>query len=175
MSLGNGTYHPSSITFWDKSKELSSLRVFGRVVTATYVDPDVVNFTAQSVAWAALVSASMALAIGLIQKQNWVNEVIVNANPAVGDIDQLATRETKLLIQAIDTTTQKRLTATLPTLDLSLVTYLPQAGDFVAITTGQGASMEVTDFVTAYQNYAVNPETNNMLTIVGLKVVGRNN
>lgn len=175
MSLGNGTYHPSSITFWDKSKELSTFRGYGRVVTATIVSTDVVNFTAQSVAWAAVVSAANALTIGLIQKQNWVNEVLVNANPDASDINQLATRETKLLIQSIDSTTQKRLTNTLPTLDLSLVTYLPQAKDFVAITTEQGAGTEVTDFVSAFEAYFVNPETSNALTIVGLKVVGRNN
>lgn len=175
MSLGNGTFHPSSITYWDKSKELSSLRVYGRVVTATIVSAAVVNFTQQSTDWAALVAASNALVYGLIRSAQWVNEVITNANPAQGDINQLANRETKLLVQSIDATTQKRLTATLPTINLSLVTYLPQAGDFVAITTAQGAGTEVTDFIDAYEAYAVNPETGNALTVIGLKVVGRNN
>lgn len=175
MSLGNGTYHPASITWWDKSKELSSLRVYGRVVTATYVDPAVVNFTAQSVLWASLVDAATDLVYGLQRSALWVNEVIINANPAQEDINQLANRETKLLIQSIDATTQKRMTATLPTVNLSLVTYLPQAKDFVAITEAQGAGEEVVDFVAAYQLYAVNPETNNALEVIGLKVVGRNN
>lgn len=175
MSLGNGTYHPASITYWDRSRELSSLRVYGRVVTATYVDPNVVNFTAQSTAWAALVAAANALANGLIRSALWVNEIITNANPDVGDINQLAQREVKLLIQSIDTTTQKRLTATLPTLNVALVTYLPQAKDFVAISADQGAGTEVVDFVEAYEAYCVNPETGNALQIIGLKVVGRNN
>lgn len=175
MSLGNGTYHPASITYWDKSQELASLRVHGRVVTATIVSAAVVNFTQQSIDWAALVTASNALVNGLIRSSLWVNEVIVNANPAKSDINQLAKREVKLLIQSIDATTQARVTATLPTLNDALVTYLPQAKDFVAITEAQGAGEEVVNFVGAYQTYAVNPATGNALVIIGLKVVGRNN
>lgn len=175
MSLGNGTYHPAEITYWDRSRELSSLRVFGRVVTATIVSAAVVNFTAESTSWAALVAAANALVNGTIRSSHWVNEVVVNANPDVGDINQLAKREVKLLIQSIDVTTQKRLTATLPTLNDALVTYLPQAKDFVAISADQGAGTEVVNFVEAYEAYAVNPETGNALQVIGLKVVGRNN
>lgn len=175
MSLGNGTYHRSHITFWDKSKEKSSFEVYGVPVTATYVDPNVVNFTAQSVAWAAVVDAALDLALGLPYAQQWVNEVIINANPAQSAINQLAVRETKLLIQYIDNTTQKPLTTTLPTLNLALVTYLPQAKDFVAITEAQGAGEEVVAFVGAFEGYARNPmATGNTITVVGLKVVGRN-
>jgi hypothetical protein len=174
-SLGNGTYHPSHITYWDKSKEKGTFKVYGVVVTATYSDPNVVNFTAQSGFWAALVAAANALVRGTIYAALWVNEVISNAEPTQDSIDQQAARETKLLIQYIDNTSQKRLIATLPTLDLSLVTYLPQAGDFVAITADQGAGTEVTDFVSAFEDYVVNPQTGNPVTIVGLKVVGRSN
>ncbi len=175
MSLGNGTFHPASVTYWDKSRELSSFRVYGRVVTATILSTDVVNFTAQSVAWAALQASANALVRGLIQKAHWVNEVVVNAYPDVDDIDQQAVRETKLLIQSIDSITQARLTNTLPTLNLSLVTYLSQAKDFVAVTTAQGAGTEVTDFVGDFETYCINPNTGNALMVVGLKVVGRNN
>lgn len=175
MSLGNGTYHPAHITFWDKSKEKSRFEVFGAPVTATYVDPDVVNFTAQSVAWAALYDAAVALVLGLPYAQQWVNEVIINANPAQSAINQLAVRETKLMIQYIDNTTQKPLTTTLPTVNLALLTYLPQAKDFVAITNAQGAGTEVVAFVTAFEGYARNPAAaSNAITVVGLKVVGRN-
>lgn len=175
MSLGNGTYHPAHITYWDKSKEKSRFEVFGAPVTATIVSTDVVNFTDQSTKWAALVAAANDLVRGLIYAQQWVNEVIVNANPAQADIDQAAVRETKLLIQYINATTQKQLTTTLPTINLSLVTYLPQAKDFVAITAGQGASDEIVAFVSAFEGYARDPmATSNSITVVGLKVVGRN-
>jgi len=174
-SLGNGTFHVSHITWWDKSREKASLEVFGLPITATIVSTAVVNFTAQATLWAAVITASLALSRGLIYASQFVNLSINNAYPETSDIDQEAVREIKLLIQYIDSVTQKRLTATLPCLNLSLVTYLPQAKDFVAITTEQGATSEVTDFVSAFEGYAVNPQTGNPATIVGLKVVGRNN
>jgi len=174
-SLGNGTYHPAEIAWWDKSLEVGRFGVYGRVVTATYVDPAVVNFTAQSGLWASLVDAANDMVLGLQRSARWVNEIIVHANPAQEDVTQGASREIKLLVQWIDATTEKRFTTTLPTLDLSKVTYLPQAGDFVAITEAQGASAEVVAFVAAFEAYVVNPSTNNAAQIVGLKVVGRNN
>lgn len=172
--LGNGTYHPSEISYWDKSLEVGTFRVYGAVVTATIDDDAVVNFTDQSTKWAALVTAANAIGLGLVRSARWVNEVITNANPAQSAVNQGASREIKLLIQYQDNTTQKRLTATFPALNLAKVTYLPQAGDFVAITDDQGAGAEIVAFVTAFQNYVVNPATNNPVTIVGLKVVGRN-
>lgn len=175
MALGNGTYHRSHITFWDKSKEKSTFEVYGVPVTATYVDPDVVNFTAQSVAWAALYDAAVDMVLGLPYAQQWVNEVIINANPAQSAIDQSAIRESKLLIQYINQTTQRQLTATLPTINLELLTYLPQAKDFVAITAGQGAGAEVVAFVAGFEGYARDPNApSNLISVVGLKVVGRN-
>jgi len=175
-SLGNGTYHPAKISWWDKSLEVGSLEVYGKPVTATYVDPDVVNFTAESNKWAALVTASNAMVLGLQKSANWVNEIIVHSSPSQGDVNQSASREQKLLIQYIDTTSEKRFTRTLPTLDLTKVTYLPQAGDFVAITAEQGAGAEVVAFVAAFEAYVVNPDaSSNPIEIVGLKVVGRNN
>lgn len=167
-SLGNGTYHPSSITFWDKSREKGTMEVYGVPVTVT-------NFTAVSGLWASLVTASIALANGLIYSQRWVNLFIANAYPPDGDITQEAVREIGLKVMYIDDTSQKKLEATLPTLNLSLVTYLSQAKDFVAITTEQGAGAEVVAFVGAFEAYVVNPQTGVGVTVVGLKVVGKNN
>lgn len=166
-SLGNGTYHPASISFWDKSLEVGTFNVYGTNVTAA-------NFDAQSTLWAALIAASNALTLGLLYQARWVNQVITNAKPAQSAIDQGAAREIKLFIQAIDAS-QKPVTASLPTLDLSKVTYLPQAKDFVAITEEQGASEEVVNFVAAYEGYAKSPAAQTALTVVGLKVIGRNN
>ncbi len=166
-ALGNGTYHPSSITFWDKSREKGTLEVYGVPVTA-------VNFTAVSGLWASLVSASIGLANGLIYSQRWVNLFIANAYPPDEDITQEAVREIGLKTLYIDNTTQKKLEATLPTLNLSLVTYLSQAKDFVAVTAEQGAGAEVVAYVSAFEGFCVNPSTGTGVTIVGLKVVGKN-
>lgn len=166
-SLGNGTYHPASITFWDKSREKGTMEVYGVPVTA-------VNFTAVSGLWSSVVSASIALANGLIYSQRWVNLFIANAYPPDVDITQEAVREIGLKVLYIDSTTQKKLEVTLPTLNLSLVTYLSQAKDFVAISADQGAGDEMVAFVDAFEAYVVNPQTGNGVTVVGAKVVGKN-
>ncbi len=166
-ALGNGTYHPSSITFWDKSREKGTMEVYGIPVTGA-------NLVAVSTLWAAVVSASIALANGLLYSQRWVNLFIANAYPPDDDITQEAVREIGLKVLYIDSTTQKKLEATLPTLNLSLVTYLSQAKDFVAVTEAQGAGAEVVAFVGAFEGFVVNPNTGNSVTVVGLKVVGKN-
>lgn len=166
-SLGNGTYHPASITFWDKSREKGTMEVYGLPVTS-------VNFTTISGLWASVISASIALANGLIYSQRWVNLFIANAYPPDDDITQEAVREIGLKVLYIDSTTQKKFEATLPTLNLSLVTYLSQAKDFVAVTAEQGAGAEVIAFVGAFEGFVVNPNTGNGTTVVGLKVVGKN-
>lgn len=175
MSLGNGTYHESYISFWDKSREKSALSLYGLPVTATIVSTDVVNFTDQASKWAAVITASEDLSRGLIYAAQWVNLSVVNAYPDSADIDQQAVREIKLQVQMIDATTQERLNASLPCLNLSLVTYLPQAKDFVAITDAQGAGDEVIAFVAAVEAYAVNPRTGHPVQVVGLKVIGVSN
>lgn len=166
-ALGNGTFHPASITFWDKSREKGTLEVYGLPVTS-------VNFTAISTLWASVVSAAIGLANGLIYGQRWVNLFIANAYPPDEDITQEAVREIGLKVLYIDSTTQKKFEATLPTLNLSLVTYLSQAKDFVAISAEQGAGAEVIAFVSAFEGYVVNPLTGNGVTVVGAKVVGKN-
>jgi len=166
-ALGNGTYHPSSLTFWDKSREKGTMEVYGTPVTAG-------NLAAISTLWASLISASIALANGLIYSQRWVNLFIANAYPPDDDITQEAVREIGLKVMYIDNTSQKKLEATLPTLNLSLVTYLSQAKDFVAITAEQGAGAEVIAFVSAFEGFVVNPNTGTGVTVVGLKVVGKN-
>lgn len=171
MARGNGTYHPSEITYWDKSQEVGRFEIYGAVVTATYDAPDVVNFTAQGTLWAALVTKANAMALGLPRSSRWVNEVIVNANPAKDDINQGALREVKLQVKYIDNTTQKAYTASLPTLDLSKVEYLPIVGDDVVSITSPTA---MADFVAAFEGYVVAPDTGNPVTVREASVIGRN-
>lgn len=170
--LFNGTFHECEISYWDKSQEVGRFEFNGAVVTATISDTDVVNFTAQSTAFAALVTKAQAMVLGLARLNRWVNTVVVNANPAKSDINQGAVREIKLLIKYIDQTTQERYSATLPTLNLAKVEYLPLIGnDAVALDT----PTEMSDFVAAFEGYAVAPRTGNPITIIAAEVVGRNN
>lgn len=171
MARGNGTYHPSEISYWDKSQEVGRIEVFGAVVTATIDDTDVVNFDAQSTLWSAFVTKANAMALGLVRSTRWVNEIIVNANPAKEDINQGALREVKLQVKYIDNTTQKAYTVSLPTLDLSKVTYLPLVGDdAVALDTPTAMA----DFVTAFEAFVVAPDTGNPVTVREASVIGRN-
>lgn len=169
---GNGTFHEDEIAFWDKSQEVGRLEVFSAPVTATYVDPNVVNFAAQSALWATFLAASEDMVLGLLYKSRWVNTVVVHASPDKADIDQGALREVKLMLRYIDATTEKRYSCTLPTLDLSKVTYLPLIGnDAVSLTLGT----EMIAFVAAFQAFVKAPLTGNAVTIIAAEVVGRNN
>lgn len=169
---GNGTFHEDEIAFWDKSQEVGRMEVFSRVVTATYVDPDVVNFTAQSMAWAAFLAAAMAMVNGLLFKSRWVNTVVVHASPDKSDINQAALREVKLMVRFIDATTEKRYSVTLPTLNLAKVVYLPLIGDDAVSLTEPA---EMVTFVGAFEAFVVAPVTGNTVTIIAAEVVGRNN
>lgn len=171
-SLENGTTHPVEMSWWDKSQEVGRFEVNGQVVTATIVSTAVVNFTAQSGLFAALVASANAMVLGLPRMNRWVNQVVINANPAKDDINQGAVRELKLLIRYIDDTTQKKMTATLPTLNLAKVVYLPLIGnDAVSLT----EPAEVVSFIGDFEAYVVNPGTGNPVTIIAMEVVGRNN
>jgi len=163
--LQNGTSHPVSMSFWDKSQEHGAFEAQTAIVT-------VVNFTAQSTLWAALVNSTAAIVNGLPRLNRWVNQVVVNANPAKDDINQLAVREIKLKIRYIDATNQAKFECTVPTLDLSKVVYLPLVGnDAVSLT----EPTEITTFITDFEAAIVAPYTGNPVTIIGLEVVGRNN
>lgn len=171
MARGNGTYHPSEITYWDKSQEVGRFEVYGAVVTATIDDIDVVNWDDENTLWSALVTKANGMVLGLVRSSRFVNEVITNANPDKADINQGALREVKLQIKYIDNTTQKAYSVTLPTLDLSKVTYLPIVGDDAVSITAPSAMV---DFVAAFEGYAVAPDTGNPVTIREASVIGRN-
>jgi len=170
--LFNGTQHEVEISYWDKSQEVGRFEAETAVVTATIDDTDVVNFTAQSTAFAGLVTKMNAIVLGLPRLNRWVNTVVINANPAKSAINQSAVREIKLKLLYIDNTTQQRYECTIPTLDLTKVEYLPLIGnDAVSLT----APTAMTDLITAFQGVIVAPATGNPVTIIAASVVGRNN
>lgn len=170
--LFNGTFHEVEISYWDKSQEVGRFEAETSVVTATIVSTDVINFTAQSIAWAALVSAMNAIVLGLPRLNRWVNTVVINANPAKDAINQSAVREIKLKFLYIDNTTQQRYECTIPTLDLTKVVYLPLIGnDAVALD----SPSQMVTLIGAFEGVIVAPATGNPVTIIAAEVVGRNN
>lgn len=156
------TNNPAEISFRDAGNEVSAFRVFGTVLTAA-------NAVAKEALWSTLVTAAEALALGTPVHERYLNDEIYSYDlPTNG-----AARELKLLVQYIDATTSKRLTCTLPTLDPTIPAYVANinARDVVQIDTPDA----ITGFIAAFNAFVVNPETGNACTVIGLKVVGRNN
>ncbi len=163
--LQNGTSHPVEMSFWDKSQEYGRFEFQTAIVTAA-------NFTAQSTLFAAIVASTNAIVNGLPRLNRWVNQVVVNANPAKDDIDQVSVREIKLKVRYIDSTTQAKYECTIPTLNLELVVYLPiQGNDAVSLT----EPAEIVTWIDDFEAGAVAPYTGNGVTVIALEVVGRNN
>lgn len=155
------TYNPASISLRDAGNEVSIFKVVGPTLTAE-------NFDASEALWSTLVTKAQALVLGTLVKEQYANDEEYSYSlPTNG-----AARELKLLVQYVDNTTSKRLTCTLPTLDPTKPVYVANinAKDVVRVDT----PVAITDFITAFNAFATNPETGNACTVIGLKVVGRN-
>jgi len=160
MSLPAGEYSPASITYMDKSAEKSTTSIWGLPLTSA-------NFDAQVALWDAYWDAVDDLTLGtVVQRHYAVQETFAEAIPA----SNLCQRENKLLVMYRDATNGQKFTVTIPTIDLSLLTFLTGAGDNVSLTTGAA----VIAFVTAFENFAVNPINDGAVIITGLRFVGRN-
>jgi len=160
MSLPAGEYSPASITYIDKSAEKSTMQIYGETLTeATFDD--------QAALWLTLANAVDAITLGnMVSKRYAIEETFPESIPASNS----AQRENKLLVLFKDATNGQKFTATIPTIDLSKLTFLVGAGDAVSMTVGT----EVLALVAAWNAFAVNPVTQNATLIYGLKFVGRN-
>lgn len=160
VSLPAGNYSPAEISFRDAGNEISTQRFFGKLITAA-------NHDAQGALFATYVGAAAALALGSITKEVYAHETLqIGAIPTNG-----AMREVKLLVQYSDDTTGEKFTTTLPTLDPTLPEYVSGAKDVIKLD----SPSEITDFITAFEAFAVNPVSpTHAITVYGLKVVGRN-
>lgn len=161
MSLPAGGYQPATIEYLDAGNEIGRMRFYGPDLTAA-------NYDAKVALWATLLSATDALALGNRIRDQYDDESIyLVAQPTNG-----AARETKLLVQFRDSVTAEKMTCSIPTLDPTIPEYVINANarDVVLLN----APSAVTDWITAFQAFAVNPRTGNSVTVYGLKVVGRN-
>jgi len=162
MALPAGSYQPASISYLDAGNEIGTMTFYAPVISAA-------NFTANVALWATLLTATDALTLGARKKDVYNDESLyLVAQPTNG-----AARETKLLVQFQDATTGERMTTTIPTLDPTIPDNVVNinAKDVVELATPAA----VADWITAFEAFAVNPRTNNAVTVVGLQVVGRNN
>jgi len=162
MSYPSGSYSPAKMSLVDAGNEVGTFRIFGTLLTAG-------NFAAKRALWATLVAAVQAICLGAVSVEEYGVRTLVSwAQPTNG-----AAREVKLLTQYEDATTHQRFSTTIPTLDPALPDYVinVNARDVILTTSPSG----VTDYITAFNAFAVSPLTGNACQIIGLKVVGRNN
>lgn len=148
----------ASLSVIDAGNERGTFKVFGTVLTAG-------NFVAKEALWSTLVDAAMALVLGAKVRTVYGNvENFTYAQPTNG-----AAREIALLVQYKDGTTGQKFTAKLPTLDPTIPDYVINASakDVVKVD----SPTAITDFITAFNAFAINPYTGNACAVYGLKVV----
>jgi len=162
MALPPGGYQPASVSYRDAGNEIGTASFYGKELTAA-------NFDDQIALWATLLTKMDALCLGRRSKDVYNDESIY----AYGQPTNGAAREIKLLVQYQDTVNGQQMTTTIPTLNLTIPIYVVNinAKD-VVVMTGPTA---ITEFITAFNAFAVNPRTGNLVQVTGLKVVGRSN
>jgi hypothetical protein len=160
MSLPAGTYGLAEASFRDAGNEIGKMKLYGATLSAG-------DFAAQQTAWGALMTAVNALVLGVETRRVYGNEVLYSTTQPTNG----AAREIKLLVQAQDDTNGQRMYVTIPTIDPTIPSYVENinAKDVVRVDTPAA----ITDFISAFEAFAVNPRTGNGLLVVGLKVVGR--
>jgi len=158
-TLPAGSYQDASISFLDAGGERASFHIFGTVLTAG-------NFAAQQTAWATLITAVTALALGVRAEDTYGDTTrYVAARPTNG-----AAREVALQIWFQDDVTGSRFSALIPTLDISLIEYIDNIGARDAV---DPTTTEVAALTTALEAFPVrNPLAQaNAVSVVGYKVV----
>jgi len=166
MALPAGSYQPVEVSFRDAGNEIGTMRFFGALIADS---DDAGNVEELNTVMAAFLTKAAAVANGALQKAVYVHEhLYTTTQPTNG-----AARELKLLIQFQDNTTGKAYTTTLPTLNPDVPVYVINKNVKDAVRTDTPTA--ITDLITAFQNLAKAPETGNPITVVGLRVVGRNN
>lgn len=165
MTLPAGTYSPYRASFKDISKEIGTFRVFGLPLTET-------DFDANQAVAATFLNALNAITLGVIVETEY--GILTVINPVGFPSNPSAQRENKLLVRFWDVTTFEKFTATIPTIDLPNLVFETDAKDFVSKSAWAAGGAVMTNFVTAWQAFVVNPRTGNLTNIESLEYVGRN-
>jgi len=158
--LPAGSYQPAEISYKDAGNEVGVMKFYGSILNAG-------NIVAKTAAWATLLSAADALALGGRTKDVYNDESLYDTDQVTNG----AARELKLLVQFKDATNGQRMTCSLPTLDPTIPLYVININAKDAVR--MDAPTEVVDFIDAFEAFAVNPRTGNAVEVVGLQVVGR--
>jgi len=159
MGYPAGTKQKGSISALDAGGERASVTFFLTILTTG-------NIVAQTSAWADLMTAWDALFLGARVRDSYNDVTTYN----VGRPTNGAAREIALKLIARDATTGQTVNYYCPTLDISLISYIPNYGakDVVDLTT-----TEVAAFITALEAVGLKDPYAyaNAMTIVGAQVV----
>lgn len=174
MSRAIGLYGDWSLSFLDAGNETGTMSGTARVVVGADDDS---NLAAQIALWDAFRTKVTALVLGSIEKASYVNTAIaVSAPPTNG-----AARELKLLTIYQCTATGKRYSVSLPTLTPTIPLYIQNVSVKDAVRVDSPTA--ITEYITAFNNFVVAPDipwngsayaVNPAITVLGLRVVGRN-
>jgi len=171
-----GYYGEWSLSFLDAGNETGTVTGCGVAIDG---DDTGSNLGTQQGLFAAFYDAVAAIVLGAASKREYYVTQILDATlPTNG-----AAREVKLLTIYKCTATGKKYELSIPTLNPALPTYINNYSvkDAVSLAAPGG----ITAYITAFNNFVVAPDipsngdgvyaTNPACTVIGLRVVGRNN
>jgi len=143
-----GSVHKSIIGVGDATQETSSLTVYNQAVTALTIGSFLTGL-------AALEAATEDIILGTHRKTQWIGDdtTITNAWPT----DPAAQRESKLLVNYWDNTTEKMFQLTIPTIDFSKLVFVPLGGDAVLFE-GTDANADIVAWVAAFESFGRSPD-----------------
>jgi hypothetical protein len=160
MPLGAGVYYPLSVSYKDHTQEIGRLRVYSLQTNGD-------DFADNQTAVEALIAALNAAVIAVLVDWSWGDLTIVD--PITFPGSPSSQRENKLLVRYHDVSTLKKMTATIPCINLPALVFLSEAKDYVSLA----APSFMPTLVSAWGNAVVNPETGNLTEVDSLEFVGR--
>jgi hypothetical protein len=156
------TLHYNTMTYVDKTNEVSSVTIYNDAITAASLPGYLTQL-------GALRTATDAITLGGRVRGTWVgdaDETLVDPST----LPNQAQRENKLLVVYENATTNKRFQLTIPTLDLSIVTFVPGGKDAILMTTP-----EIAAWITAFEAIASPPDDPAAgVNVLEMRFVGRN-
>jgi hypothetical protein len=165
MSLGAGTYQPLEISFRDAGNEIGTMRFYAHEID---ISDDTGNVEELNTLFTTLQTKVAAVVLGAKTRSQYINETLfTTTQPTNG-----AARELKLFVQLQNNVTGRQLGFTIPTLDGTIPDYIVNKNvkDAISLT----SPTAITQLITAIEDIAEDPVDGNDVTVVGLRVVGRN-
>jgi hypothetical protein len=160
MPLGTGVYYPLSVSYKDHTQEIGRLRVFSLQTNGD-------DFADNQTTVEALIAALNAATISVLVDWDWGSLTVVD--PITFPGSPSSQRENKLLVRYHDSVTLKKMTASIPCINLPALVFLSEAKDFVSMA----SPSFIPTLVSAWGDAVVNPETGNLTTVDSLEFVGR--